>query len=321
MELVGRGSRRPGAVDRVAACIDLVRAVADRDHDRRGDAGQRRPPHLRERPAPHPPRCPMSSSPSGADGPRTASRRREPRAPPPRPATRPCPHRRPAAARGRRAARRRGPRPIAGRSWPRPGPPRRPPGSHGCRSPSARRRRSTRTRWPTSRRRRWRAARRAEAEPPARRSSRASGPASAAARRGPAAAGRPPWGGAGCAPGSEGVMAPPLRRPPDRGKDRVRMTVVHESHDRRPGAITMVRMDDARPTGQGAPAPPGPRRHRAAPPAGVRRGGRGAQLRPGRDPAVRVPARAEPPDPRPRTAGRLRPAAPLHAPGRADPGR
>ena len=41
----------------------------------------------------------------------------------------------------------------------------------------------------------------------------------------------------------------------------------------------------------------------------------------GRRPASSLPARAEPADPQPGTPGRLRPAAPLHPPRRADPGR
>ena len=72
---------------------------------------------------------------------------------------------------------------------------------------------------------------------------------------------------------------------------------------------------------QGARAPTRPGRDRAAAPACVRGGRRGAQLRARRDPLVRVPARPEPADPQPGTARRLRPAAPLHAPGRADAGR
>ena len=64
--------------------------------------------------------------------------------------------------------------------------------------------------------------------------------------------------------------------------------------------------------------PQAPDGDRAAPPARVRRRRRGAQLRPRGRAALRLPAGAEPADPRARAARRLRAAAALDAPGRAD---
>ena len=93
---------------------------------------------------------------------------------------------------------------------------------------------------------------------------------------------------------------------PGEGKGRSCMAAVHRLHHRRaarPGddgrhGRRVAALHDIRGERQGARAPTCPGRDRAAASAGVRGGGRGAELRPGRDPAVRVPARAEPADPR-----------------------
>ena len=100
-----------------------------------------------------------------------------------------------------------------------------------------------------------------------------------------------------------------------KGKGRSRKTALHDLHDRSSARRPYLSCGSAR---QRPSFPPRARRHRVAPPAGVRGRGRGAQLRSRRRAALRLAAGPEPADSRPRAARRVRAATALDPQRRAD---